>query len=311
MTTPVEVPGGSDAGNASDDQSVGVQSAIDQQLRELAKTMQQMVQKAVAQGFTIRKAIITSVNALSVPPSVELNISGDTESPVDQVRMVNNFNPQVGQTVLLAKQGSEIFILGAIAASSGKSVGPVDTGWKKATLKAGSHNGNSNGDVYYRRVLDNGSWKMQWRGGWNVSGTVMVEGLDAEYRPSSRRTVDVPRDAGGGSNVVKIDFESNGSAVLVGGTTNPGSTGGQTTSSSAPGGDTSSANVTIAIGVSGTTSNSSTGTDHTHTFSDTDTGSDSHSHSISVNSHTHRNGDHSHPVDSPTWVSLNRVEYFL
>ncbi|MGW0682860.1 hypothetical protein ACWD2L_05800 [Streptomyces sp. NPDC002754] len=311
MSTPAEGGGSSGSGNLSGDQVVAVQAAIDQQLRELATTMNQMVQKAVSQGFAIRKAIITSVNALSTPPSVELNISGDTESPVDQVRMVNNFNPQVGQTVLLAKQGSEIFILGAIAASSGKAVGPVDTGWKRATLAAGSHNGNSNGDVYYRRVLDNGSWKMQWRGGWNVSGTTMITGLDQEYRPSSKRTIDVPRDAGGGSNVAKIDFNSDGTAVLVGGTTSPGSTGGQTTSGSSPGGSTSSANVTISIGVSGTTSNSSTGTNHTHTFSDTDSGSDSHSHSVSVNNHTHQNGNHSHPVDSPTWVSLNKCEYFL
>lgn len=150
MTSPVE---GGTPGAVSGEQAVAVQSAIDQQLRELATTMQGLLQKAVARGFAIRKAVITSVNALSTPPSVELNISGDTESPVDQVRMVNNLNPQVGQTVLQAKQGSEIFLLGAIAASSSKAVGPVDTDWKRA-LAAGPYNGNSNGDIYYRRVLE-------------------------------------------------------------------------------------------------------------------------------------------------------------
>lgn len=127
---------------------------------------------------------------------------------------------------------------------------------------------------------------MQWRGGWNVSGTTMVRGLDQDFCPSSTRTVDDPRDSSGGSNNVKIDFNADGTAVLVGGTTTANSTGGQATSGSSPGGTTSSANVSISV--SGTTSGASTGTNHTH-----------------------GNGTHSRRVDSPTWVSLNGGEYFL
>lgn len=291
-------------------------SSMDAQLRDLATTMQQMVDKGMAQGFAIRKAIITAVNAQTVPPSVSLNISGDTQTSVDQVRMVNNFNPQVGQTVLLAKQKQDIFILGAIAASGGNQVGPVDTGWKRATLGGGSHGGNSNGDIYYRRVLDNGSWKMQWRGGWNVSGTTVITGLDPEFRPTSKRSVLVARDPQGGSNVAQVDFNTNGTATLVGGTTNELDVGNHShfVSIGVSGGVSVSVSVSGSANASGTTGSAGS-TPHTHSFSgsgsSSGSGGGSGSFSGSGSANTGGGGGHSHPVNSPTWISLNGVEFFL
>jgi hypothetical protein len=278
--------------------------------------MQQMVDKGMANGFAIRKAIITQVNAGTIPPTVSMNISGDTQTAVDQVRMVNNFNPQVGQTVLLAKQKQDIFILGAIATSGGNQVGPVDTGWKRASLGGGSHGGNSNGDIYYRRILDNGSWKMQWRGGWNVSGTTVITGLDPDFRPTSKRSVLVAREPQGGANSCQVDFNTNGTATLVGGTTTANSAGNHThfVSIGVSGGVSVSVSVSGSANASGTTG--AGGTDsHSHSFSgsggSSGSGGGSGSFSGSGSANTGGGGTHTHPVDSPTWISLNGCEYFL
>ncbi len=234
---------------------------------------------------------------------MSLTISGDTQTLVSEVRLLNNYTPLVGQTVLLAKQGSEIFILGSIAATSPMGVNnTTDNGWKRAPLTAGGHGGNGNGDVYYRRILDNGSWKMQWRGGWAVSGTTMISaspGLDPDYRPSSKRSVMAAREISGGSVAVQFDFQTNGSITLVGGNTAPsGSSSSSSTDFQAPG-------VFISVGVSGATGGG--GVDgHAHGFSGSGSGSGSAGHSHYVNSHSHGNS-----VSSPGWVSLNGVEYFL
>lgn len=282
-------------------ESAALSTALDIQLRDLATTMGNMVDKAVSAGFTIRKAIITQVNALSVPPTVSLNISGDTQTSVDEVRMMNNYTPLVGQTVLLAKQKSEILILGAVATSGGTDVGPVDTGWKKATLAAGSHSGNGNGDIYYRRVLDHGSWKMEWRGGWNVSGTNIIAALDPDYRPTSKRSILVARDVQGGSNVAQVDFTSDGKATLVGGLTSPNSAGSHT----------HFVDIGVDVGVSAsgsnTTGGASAGTAHTHGFSVGVDGSGSGEAAGTSNS----GGSHQHNVNNPTWISLNGVSYYL
>lgn len=286
-------------------ESAALSTALDIQLRDLATTMGNMVDKAVSAGFTIRKAIITQVNALSVPPTVSLNISGDTQTSVDEVRMMNNYTPLVGQTVLLAKQKSEILILGAVATSGGTDVGPVDTGWKKATLAAGSHGGNGNGDIYYRRVLDHGSWKMEWRGGWNVSGTNIIAALDPDYRPTSKRSILVARDVQGGSNVAQVDFTSDGKATLVGGLTSPGSAGSHSHFVDL-GVDVS---VSGGGGGSGSTGGASTGTNHTHSVSTSDSFSGSGGGEASGTSNS--GGSHQHNVNNPTWISLNGVSYYL
>lgn len=288
-------------GSVDGSESAALSTALDIQLRDLATTMGNMVDKAVSAGFTIRKATITQVNALTVPPTVSLNISGDTQTSVDEVRMMNNYTPLVGQTVLLAKQKSEILILGAVAASGGTEVGPVDTGWKKATLAAGSHGGNGNGDIYYRRILNHGSWQMEWRGGWNVSGTNIIAALDPDYRPTSKRSVLVARDVQGGSNVAQIDFTSDGKATLVGGLTSPQSAGSHT----------HFVDIGVDVGVSAsgssTTGGASTGTNHTHGFSVGVGGSGSGEAAGTSNS----GGSHQHNVNNPTWISLNGVSYYL
>jgi hypothetical protein len=264
---------------------------------------------------TVRKAIIGSVNDSTTPPTVSLNISGDTETLVSQVRTLNNFTPLPGQTVLLAKQGAEIFLLGAIAGVSPYTVNSTaDNGWQLAILAGGLHGPNSLGNVYYRRVLDHGSWKMQWRGGWDPQGgTTMITALDPDYRPSARRSVSCARNPVG-QNSVTMNFDTSGICYITGDTTAPSAstsvtvnTGGPTaTNSTSPNGGTSSADLSHnhadfdASGATGVTSLT-----HTHTIF-----VDSHNHGISTHSHT-GSGSTTVTTASPTWVSLNGVEYFL
>jgi hypothetical protein len=274
----------------------------DKQLRDLAAQMAQM-SKLGFDPMTMRKAIIGSVSDTTSPPTVSLNISGDTDTLVTQVRTMNNFTPLVGQTVLLAKQGTEIFLLGAIAATNPYSVGgagTTDNGWQQATITNGSHGGNSNGNIYFRRVLDHGSWKMQWRGGWAPGGSTILIGaanaLDTDFRPSSKRSVLAAREVQTGATALQFDFNTDGTVTLVGATTAPA--GG----SSAPGGTTDTVdpidNTTVAL--SGYLSQGGSDLGHSHGVVG------GHWHDIFVNSHSH-----SITVTAPTWVSLNGVEYFL
>lgn len=282
------------------EEQAALDASQEKQLRDLATQITQMA-KLGFDPMTIRKGIIGAVSDTTSPPTVSLNISGDTDTLVAQVRTLNNYTPLTGQTVLLAKQGTEIFILGAIAATSPMNVGGdsiPDNGWRQSPLTAGSHGGNGNGDVYYRRVLDHGSWKMQWRGGWNVSGTTMIgsgEALDTDFRPSSKRSVLAARSATS-SNVVQFDFMTDGTVVLVGGTTAPSSV------SSAPGGTTDSVDPidSTTTALSGYLSQGGSDLGHSHGVVG------SHYHDIFVDSHSH-----SIAVAAPTWVSLNGLEYFL
>ncbi len=297
------------------EEQAALDAAQEKEIRDLAAQITQMA-KLGFDPMTIRKATIASVNDTSSPPTVGINISGDNETLVSQVRTLNNYTPLMGQTVLLAKQGTEIFIFGAIAANNPASVNnETDNGWKRASLAAGSHGGNGNGDIYYRRVLDHGAWKMQWRGGWNASGTTIVTGLDPDYRPSSLRSLAAARNSNGLSTTLKVDFGTDGSVTLAGSSL----TANLDINASAPGGYTSfvsshSHGVSVSTSGSGGTGGASAGTAHTHGVSVSTSGSGStssnggHDHSISVNSHFH-GGTVS--TDSPTWVSLNGLEYFL
>lgn len=269
---------------------------------ELIRQLAQQIADMTKLGFdpmTIRKGIIAAVDDSVSPPTVSLNISGDTDTLITQVRTLNNYTPLVDQTVLLAKQGMDIFLLGAIAATNPYAVGGAgtsDNGWRQATISNGTHGGNSNGNIYYRRVLDHGSWRMDWRGGWNPAGsTVLIasgQALDTDFRPSSKRSVLAAREIQTGATAVQFDFNTDGTVNLVGGTT-------------APTGNTTGSGGGFSIG------------DHSHTSYDyywngsanvlqalsTDPAG-----GFSIGSHTHST---SNTVSAPGWVSLNGVSYYL
>lgn len=267
-------------------------ASVDAQLAEFAKTLQKMAKDAAANGFVVHKGEIAAVDDGATPPTCSVNISGDITTLVTGVRLMNNYSPQIGQTCLIGQQGPDIFLIGAISATSPAGKVASDNGWIQATLTNGSHGGNSNGNVYYRRVLDHGAWKMQWQGGWTTSGSATMIGtgdaLDPDYRPTARRSLSTRRDTAG-SIVVGLDFDTNGTVTAIGGTTAP-------TGSTGSGGS-------FSIG------------GHNHAFNDyydingnqfaNATFSDS---GFSVGSHTHTV---TNTVTGPTWISLNGLEYFL
>lgn len=276
------------------------EAQVDQQLRDLATQIAQQ-SKLGFDPTTIRKGIIASVNDFASPPTVSLNLSGDTDTLVAQVRTLNNYTPLVGQTVLIAKQGTEIFILGSIAAVNPRSAAASsteDNGWTKATLTNGTHGGNDN-DVYYRRVLDHGSWKMQWRGVWNpASGNPTMIGtadaLDPNFRPASYKALAAARDVTSSTDrlaTLRMDFAADGTIRYYSAKPefdiNPSSPG-----TDSPGG-------------------------HAHGYFDdwdglgagsNDTTSSAGGHSHTVDSHYHGG---SMTVAEPVWISLNGLEYYL
>lgn len=272
----------------------------ERQLRDLAAQIAAMT-KLSFDPTTIRKAIVVAVADTATPPTVSLNISGDSQALVTEVRTLNNFTPLVGQTVLIAKQGAEIFILGGIASISPKTASGqpavMDNGWIKATLSNGSHGGGAD-DVYYRRVLDHGAWKMQWRGIWNnPTVNTMIgtsDALDPEFRPAKNRPISVARNYNSGAFftvTMRLDFGDDGQVTLY------NSRFGTASANVALGGSTGGADTAHHHQAPGHTSADGYSDydtpDHGHGWSD----NASHSHGISM--------------DFPSWVSLNGVEYFL
>lgn len=148
------------------------------ELRELVTQIMKETKLDFDAG-TYRKGKITAITT-GTPPTLSANISGDTATTVTGIRWFDGYAPQVGDTIIIAKQRSEILALGKIADNT-------SAGWTQATLQSGFTHSNS---VKYRRVWDNGDWKMQWQGVANrSSGNVIVSALGTDFRPSTNRLI--------------------------------------------------------------------------------------------------------------------------
>lgn len=293
---------------------------------------------------TIRKGTIASIDTAGSPPTLGITISGDT-TVITGVRYIDSYVPVVGDIVLVIKQGTDLTVLGQIALQFTAS------SWTDATLASGfSHGGNGGGNVRYRRVWDNGSWKMQWRGTAAITGTptTVISAMPAGYVPASRCSVVAARNLDGNTATVTVEFAVDGTVTLTGGSSLAGPVNTSTT-------DTSGTTGTIgahshSVSDTGGTSQSHThfagpwtsgGTSQTHAHNDPQGGSTggqnvSHTHDVGGTqtggqtvSHTHAIGStadaashnhtitstHNHtaqiPVIYPTWVSLSGIEYWL
>lgn len=355
MTTPSEsvpqeppvVPGEA-AAQDSAAKAAAAQAAQTDAIRELAA---EIAKQAVLDfdPATIRKGVVTAIADTATPPTISVQISGDTTTTIDGVRYIDSYAPVVGDTALIIKQGTDLVALGQIAAAFSASV------WTVVTLGAGfGHNGNANGNVRYRKVWDNGSPKMQWKGAaTRSSGTIVVSTpLVSTHRPVEKRSIIVARTAIGGSNTVKLDFETDGTVTLVGGTTAPA--GGTTDAESGHGHGIDNNDHDHGGGVSseGSHTHGIANNDHNHGGSTNSASShvhgipttthkhgsaadgepggttsvNDHGHSVSNTTHKHGNPTagndggtdgteaHSHGFDvtvsDPAWFSFN-LEYFL
>lgn len=259
---------------------------------------------------TYAKGVIQGIDegSATVAPTVSLLLSGDTGTVIAGVRFLATYSPTVGDTVLIIKLGDELLAMAQYARrDSSATISSTEGGWIQATLSSGNgHNGNSNGNVMYRRVMDNGAWKMQWKGGLTFGGSTSILNapLDAMYCPATKQSAHSPRSVvtqGGVS--VGIDFLNNGTVVIVGAqwTTTQVSSA---SSAASPGGSTGEADGTTTPLSSGVNNNPGGAGQHDHLIG--------HTHpDIFVDSHTHNLNGHQHTANAPDWISFSGVEYFL
>jgi len=190
------------------------QGNVDDEIRQLASALAPEEVEALS-GV---KATVDSVSLgdASTPPKIQINLGGIL---IPNIAVAANYSPNVGDTVVLVKQGNSYLALTKIQDKGTAVANSTDGGFTKATLNSGhAHNGNSNGDLMYRRILDNGAWKVQWQGSFTLgaSDTIISGGnaLPSDFRPKSRRTMLAARDA---TNLVlvKMDFNTDGTVALV------------------------------------------------------------------------------------------------
>jgi hypothetical protein len=168
-----------------------------------------------------RKATVVAVNYNKTTGVVtaDLNLSGDTSVVVPAVNVVQGVSPNVGDTVNVLKQDATMSVVSQIGSQT--TGGVPAGGWIQATLGSGfSHNGDSQGNLYYRLVNDQGAQKMEWMGAVGVSGSVtsvLSSALASTYCPSAKRKILVARGYAGGDLGIQIIFNTNGTVVLDGG----------------------------------------------------------------------------------------------
>lgn len=253
---------------------------------------------------TIRKATVTAIDPgdANTAPTCTVLFSGDTTAPVAGVRFAAIFGPQVNDTVIVLKQGAEFFLLTDLAGLGTQVANSTEGGWVQASLAGGhSHGGNSNGALMYRRVMDNGCWKMQWKGAISYGGstTILSAPLDSDFRPAQKVSLDAARDVNnGGGASIGVDFTTAGQIVIAG-----------------PTWSTNSASISHShtFGVSVSVSGSTGGHTHSSTLGDgIGLSADSVGASGSGSGTTDLGGgSHSHTASNPTWIGFHRLEYFL
>lgn len=310
MTTPgpdPTTPQGNPGPNQDAQAAASAAAQQHQQARDLATAIQQVNKNDPGM---LEKGVVTAVVNPGTPPTISVQLGGDTSTTIGNVRFMDSYSPVVGDTVVLAKQDGGLLALGQVADASTVT----ENGWTAPTL-GGGFTTFSFDPVLYRMIVDNGSNKIQMRGRVDITGTPSaLWTMPAGMRPLfDMAPILIAREFGGGSHVAIIDVKATGAIVLSGGTVGV-------------------KDVDVDSGGSGTSGGTAMGTldaniQHTHFSSDgpnpatpsswttgLNTGSQVHFHN--ANSHSHSTPSHSHtntltPVTFPTFISFNGVEYFL
>lgn len=287
MTTPGET------GSVSQEQAAA-DSAQRQAIMGLASALE--TETVVPPIFM--KGIVVSIEL----PTLTVQLGGDTSGAVAGVRFIDSYSPVVGDTVFMVKNGPDIFVFGQVNSTSTGSA----NGWTAPPLQPNvTTNGNGNGPVEYRVIVDNGDYKLQLRGSVALSaGQTVLFVLPAGARPTYKRSFPVARNPVG-SAVDQVDFQTDGTVRLV-----ASNVGLASVSVNAGGNDTNSTqqpNVAASGDVAGGFTDTAAGTNHRHICALHSHGIFAHSHTINDHTHTTTNTN----VSSPTWVSLNGIEMFL
>lgn len=252
-------------------------ASSDSQVRALA--MQLTAMASTPPPLTLNQGTIVDVAPDATPPTCSVTLSG-SGTQIDGVSYLDGYTPFLGDTVAILRQNASPLVIGHVAdlGTASASTG----GWTQATLFSGSftHGGNSNGNLMYRKVMDHGAWKMQWKGAVAVTGSpVTVAVLDTSFAPAVKTSVIASRNVKGVSE--SIDFQTNGHVELTY--------------------DITHASNNQNIGSVGSGDNSDSNSNHL----DGSGVGHAHHHAVSF--------DHFHEIDfvAPSWVSFNGVEYFL
>lgn len=303
---------------AAAQQAAADKAAADAALNDQIRALAAEISKQSLIDFdpaTIRKAEVITDAATANPPTVSVQISGDTTVTIDGVRYLDSYSPVVGDTVLVIKQGTDLVVLGQI---NDTPAAPADNGWQ------------TTGGVQYRKVLDNGDLKVVFRGSFTVSGTSLFT-MNPGYIPSVTRTFIIGRNGEAVSILVQVAVTT-GAVTLVGGTqtlgtTDPGGNGANATGlntgaggnganatglntgsggngANATGGNTSTdGNGANATGLN--TGGASAGTAHVHSMNNHGHSINDHNHTLgahghSIDAHNHSLGGHGHSIDDHT-----------
>lgn len=255
-----------------------------QEIKELAKELAKP--ELPFDPASIRKGQVTAVDTTTA--TVTITLSGSAVE-IPGLSHLDSYSPVVGDVVHFVQQANTGFVLGTVmtvGASGGWINATMNTGWSAGSTGRGS-------TLQWRRILDNGSPKMQWRGTCTRSSGVTNEiavGIPANSRPAVQVPILVARYPVGGRNDVVVNFNIDGSVGISGY-------------------DTPTL-ATVAI--------NQTGGDHFHGIGQPDlihNPGGPHGDSFSAGAHTHIQDAHVHGANltagSSTWVSFDGVEYFL
>lgn len=282
-----------------------------QQLTSLAGAL---APKKTSCSACLVKGVVTAVSY----PYMTVQVDGDTLTSIANVRYLEAYSPVVGDTCTMLKQGPDLLAIGRVNTTTAS---PSLNGWQTPTLGSGF---TSPLDVVrFRVVNDNGDKKVQFRGTLALSGVpINIFTLPTDYRPVFTISVIAARNNTGGSNAVQIQIANTGGVSLVGATT--GLKDANYLSSQPRTGLQSSVPQTTTSGVD---------IGHSHKFLNEQwNGTPANpnewrnpdsfpkqwetvdGNGIPRSNHSHGGGEHQHympPVDHPTSVSLNGVEFFL
>lgn len=281
------------------------------------RTLASALAKEDQVGALVLKGVVTVVDLTGAPPTISINLSGDSSTTIGAVRFIDSYSPVVGDTVLIVKQGADLFALGQMNSVTGS---PSENGWVTPSLGSGFTTHGID-PVRYRVVVRDGDRIVEMRGGVTVSGTpTALWTMPAGVRPVvNLLPLLVARDTAGGSNVAQLQVNSNGTMVLAGATTGGGTTGQPN--------DATTGTSSIGVTVNSTVFNTSNHTGHQHWLSDycggpprdftPDGGNGAHSHTVGAHghgmAHTHEH-PHTHTAPAvihPTLLSFNGVSYVL
>ena len=280
-------------------QQIAAQAQQRQQISSLADALIPQTQP----GAILSKGKVMSWES-GLPPTVTIQLGGDTSTVIAAVRYLDSYTPTPGDTVLIAKQGSEILVIGK--AHEFYLGQPAKNGWQSPSLTT-TWNRTVAGapPPLFRKVFDHGEQRIQmqgrvWRNGTNTGAILFT--LPDGYRPTVQRMVLAARENVGGLNEVQVYVEPNGTVNLSGHTLAGPMNDGVTTSyynvdhfHEQSGGGIYTGTVRYSTGGSplvGVLGGSAQ-----------DGGRDP--------NHRHTTNPHNHVAGFPGWVSLDGVEFFL